>query len=323
MRTILDVDPGVDDALAILLALRSPELDVVGITTVAGNTVLEQATSNALALVEAAGACVPVYQGAAAPLNRRLTTATFFHGSDGLGDIGLRPSRSSLAPGSAVDFLCETVRANEPTTVVALGPLTNLALACQRDATWAGRVGQIIAMCGAVGGPGNVTPVAEANCYTDPEAADILLRSGEAVRLVPLETTMQAPLRRPRFEPARSAASRSRSSQIACSLLDFYLDLADRLGSDGAALHDPLAVAVACAPDLVQWRRLRVEVELEGSLTRGQTVAWLDGRRERVEHRGDHDDVVGIEEVVGNVDVAVDVDVERFLRLFLTRVLGG
>src|SRR6266545_3137708 len=153
VRVILDVDPGVDDALAILLALQSPELDVVGITTVAGNVVVERGTRNALAVVEVAGASVPVYRGAARPLQGRLTTATLFHGSDGLGDLGVEPKQATAVPGSAVDFLLDAAHTAEPTTVVALGPLTNLALACEADPEWATRVDRIVAMCGAVSGP--------------------------------------------------------------------------------------------------------------------------------------------------------------------------
>ena len=323
MRVILDVDPGVDDALAILLALRSPELELVGLTTVAGNVVVDQGTQNALAIVERAGADVPVYPGADRPLAGRLTTATLFHGSDGLGDLGIAPRRATPSTTSAAAFLCEAVRDDQATTVVALGPLTNLALACRMDADWPRRVHQVVAMCGAVTVPGNVTAVAEANCYADPEAAAIVLGSGAPVLMVPLDVTMRGALSRERFEQARPAVRQKDGAfGLACSLLKFYLGMASRLGSTTAALHDPLAVAIACAPDLVGSRRLRVDVELEGSISRGQTIAWIDRRRERLEDRGDHDDVVGIETVEGNVDVALEVDAERFLRLFLERVLG-
>lgn len=321
MRAILDVDPGVDDALAMLLALSSPELDVVGVTTVAGNVVVEQGTKNALAVLESAGVDIPVYRGADRPLQGRLTTATLFHGADGLGDLGLEPLRSWPAPGSAAEFLCAAVEGDEPTVVIALGPLTNLALACRMDSAWPSRVHRIVAMCGAVAGPGNVTPVAEANCYADPEAAAIVLASGAPILMVPLEVTTQASLSRERLDSALQNVRDDPSARLARSLLDFYLDMASRLGSTTAALHDPLAVAAACMPDLVKTRRLRVDVELNGSLTRGQTVAWLNGRKERTESRGDHDDVVGIEEVEGKVDVAFEVDADRFLDLFLERVL--
>ena len=177
-------------------------------------------------------------------------------------------------------------------------------------------------MCGAVSGPGNVTAVAEANCYADPEAAAIVLASGARILMVPLEVTNRAAITRERFDLARGASPDRAVSGLASALLDFYINMASGLGSTSAALHDPLALAAACLPDLVVTQRLHVDVELQGTHTRGQTVAWLGGRRERVEPRGDHDDVVGIDDVQGNVDVAVDVDAERFLDLFLERVMG-
>jgi purine nucleosidase len=322
MRVVLDVDPGVDDALAILLALRSPELELVGITTVAGNVLVDQGTRNALAILEHAGDAVPVYRGAERPLGGRLTTATYFHGSDGLGDLGIAPVRATPSATEAVTFLREVVRDDEPVTIVALGPLTNLATACRVDADWPRRVHQVVAMCGAVTVPGNVTAVAEANCYADPEAAATVFGSGASVLMVSLDVTMRAALSRDRFKASRPGASaKGGAARVGRSLLEYYLDMAQRVGSPAAALHDPLAVAVAAIPDLVTVRRLRVEVELDGTLTRGQTVAWLSGRQERLTDRGDHDDVVGIDPVETNVDVALEVDGERFVDLFLERVL--
>jgi purine nucleosidase len=324
VRVVLDADPGVDDALAILLALRSPELDVVGITTVAGNVPVDQGTRNALAIVERVGAKVPVVAGAERPLAGRLTTATLFHGSDGLGDLGIAPAQARPSRTDAATFLSEAVRGDQPVTVVALGPLTNLAVACGMDPDWPRRVHQVIVMCGAVAVPGNVTAVAEANCYADPEAAAIVLESGAPVLMVPLDVTMRAALSRERFERSRpESPNEAGAVGLACALLDYYLAMASRVGSATAALHDPLAVAVACAPDLVASRRLRVDVELDGSLTRGQTVVWRSELRERVESRGDYDDVVGIEPVEGNVNVALEVDAGRFLDLFLERVLSA
>jgi purine nucleosidase len=189
------------------------------------------------------------------------------------------------------------------------------------DPEWPRRVHRIVAMCGAISGPGNVTAVAEANCHADPEAVAVVLESGAPLLMVPLEVTMRASLSRERFDRARGDVRDDAAARLACSLLGFYIEMARGLGSNAAALHDPLAVAVACVPELAEMQRLRVEVELQGSFTRGQTVAWLDGRRERIERRGDHDDVVGIEPVEANVEVVRDVDGERFLDLFLSRVI--
>jgi len=140
---------------------------------------------------------------------------------------------------------------------------------------------------------------------------------------VPLEVTMRAAITRERLDVARQSAQDTAASRLACALLDFYLAMATRLGSPSGALHDPLALAVACVPELVTTQRLHVNVELHGTHTRGQTVAYLSGRRERTESRGDYDDVVGVDEVEGNVDVAVDVDAERFLEFFLERILAS
>lgn len=327
MRVVLDVDPGVDDALAMLLALRSPELEVVGIATVAGNVPVAQGTRNALAVLEQAGfPDVPVYQGAERPLCRRLTTATFFHGAGGLGNTNFPTPSAAPQAAKAVDFLCQVARQSEPVGLIALGPLTNLALACQRDPDWPRRVHRIVMMGGTVAAPGNVTPVAEANVYTDPEAAAIVLTSGAPITLVGLDVTSKATVSAADLERAVPASGHAAAGAVATvgrELMGYYLRMAEGLGHAQAALHDPLAVAVACRPRLVSTRRLRVEVETEGLLTRGETVAWLDERQERIAEKGDHDDVVGVEPAVGNVDVALEVDVAGFRALFLERLFGG
>lgn len=323
MRVVLDTDPGVDDALALLFALRCPEIDLVGVTTVAGNVLVDQGTENARAILSVAGRDdVRVYRGASRPLTGRLTTASFFHGTRGLGDLML-PDAPALAGDCAAAELL--LRASHdpggPLTVIALGPLTNLALACRLDPQWAQRLRRIVVMGGAVSVPGNVTPVAEANVYCDPEAAAIVLESGAALTLVGLDVTMRARLAARRWREVRVAGAGA-VERAATRLLDFYVSRALELGVDGPALHDPLAVAVAVRPDLVRTRRLRVEVERAGTYTRGQTVAWLGGVRERIENRGDFDDVVGVEPIEGTVDVCLEVEAEPFLDLFLGRLFG-
>jgi inosine-uridine nucleoside N-ribohydrolase len=326
VRVVLDTDPGVDDALALLFALRCPEIDLVGVTTVAGNVLVDQGTRNARAILAATGRRdVRVYQGADRPLVGRLTTATYFHGEGGLGDLDLPDEPTLAGDCSGSEFLLRAVRYSDaPPTVVAVGPLTNLALACRLDPGWPSRVERIVVMGGAVSVAGNVTSVAEANVYSDPEAAAILFASGAAITMVGLDVTMQTRLSRERWRAAGAQAERSSdpAAVAAARLLDFYVDRATALGVEGPALHDPLAIAAAFQPDLVAVQRLYVEVECVGTHTRGQTVAWLGGMRERVVDCGDHDDVVGVELIEGNIDVCVQVDAGRFLDLFLGRLFG-
>lgn len=326
MRVVLDVDPGIDDALAILLALRSPEIELVGLTTVFGNVLVDQGTRNALALLAAVGAAgVEVHRGADRPLAGRATTATFFHGADGVGNIGLPESPVTAFPPAAAEFLVAAAAEDaEPLTLIALGPLTNLAAACRLDPGWVARLERLIIMGGAVGVPGNVTPVAEANFYADPEAAAIVLASGAPITLVGLDVTMRAAISETRFGAVRERAHAATDpvARVAAALLDYYVRMAVSIGHPKAALHDPLAVAVAFCPDLITTRCVHVEVECAGTFTRGQTVAWVSGTRERLEDRGDYCDVVGIEPVPGTIDVALEVDADRFLDLFVERVLS-
>jgi purine nucleosidase len=309
----------------LLLALRSPEIELVGVTTVAGNVLVEQGSRNARALLAAAGyRRARVYTGAERPLVGRLTTATFFHGERGLGNLQLPDDPGLAGDCPAAELLVRVADGATPLTVIAIGPLTNLALACRLDPTWAQRLERIVVMGGAVSWPGNVTPVAEANFYSDPDAAAVVLESGATVTLVDLGVTMQAALTAERWAAARArvGVSPPRDVAAAVALLDFYVGLAAALGEEGPALHDPLAVAVACQPDLVRTSRLQVRVECGGSYSRGQSIAWMQGTRERIEDRGDYDDVVGLESVTGPTEVCLDVDAERFVDLFLNRVLG-
>ncbi len=327
MRVVIDTDPGVDDALALLFALSSPELQLVAVTTVAGNVLVDQGARNARAILSIARAdpALRVFTGAARPLVGRLTTATYFHGPGGLGTLELPDAPERAGTGAGADRLVRAAaESEEPLTVIALGPLTNLALACRLDPAWPGRLARIVAMGGAVAVPGNVTPAAEANFFADPEAAAIVLSCGAPVTLVGLDATRQA-----RLAPSAWHELRKRLrwdtlapwAHAAAALIDFYLTRTDNPA--GPELHDPLAVAAACQPNLVTTRRLRVEVECLGQHTRGQSVAWIGGTRERLVDRGDYDEVVGLEPVEGGVDVCLGVDTERFLELFFGRLFGG
>ena len=194
MRVLIDTDPGIDDAIAILLALASPELDVAGITVVHGNVPVEACTLNALKVLDLAGRRdVPVVTGAAAPLVRQARHAEAVHGPDGLGGLFPPPDDAHPFAADAAAFIARSLdEGEEPTTLIALGPLTNVATAILATPGLTERLGRIVAMGGAIRREGNVTPAAEFNIYADPEAAAIVLRSGVPVTLVPLDATRSA-----------------------------------------------------------------------------------------------------------------------------------
>jgi purine nucleosidase len=324
LPVVLDVDTGIDDALALLLALRSPELAVAGVTCVAGNVTLDQVVRNTLGVLAAASAgAVPVAVGASAPLRRRLTTATFFHGADGVGGVPLPPPQSEPVGEPAAVFLCRLAReyAGE-LNLVATAPLTNVALACRLDASFPRRLRRLVVMGGAATVAGNVTPAAEANFYNDPDAAAIVFASGANLTMVGLDVTLKALFEARRYDLVcrRLPTDAGAVARLAAALLAFYLQADLAAGLEGSPLHDPLAVAALAQPDLLTCRRLRVEIETEGRFTAGQSVANVAGIVERLEARGDHDDVVGVARAEPNCEVAVDVNTEAFLQLFCARL---
>jgi purine nucleosidase len=302
---ILDVDTGIDDALAILYALASPRLEVLGITTCFGNVGLDDVVRNTLVVTDWAGAAVPVYRGAERPLTGTLITAESFHGRNGLGDVPLAaPRRRPEAP-AAVEFLLDTVRRRpREVTLVTTARLTNLAallVAEPRAVEW---LGPVVSMGGAFFAPGNVTPVAEANIIGDPEAARHVLLAGVRPILVGLDVTHRACLTDrdvdsldPRWEP----------SALVRGAVDYYMAAYNPgvpRGDRQCPLHDPLAVAVAEDPTLVTLREYAVDVETQGLLTRGMTV--VDAR--------------AFADAPATAQVAVAVDADRFLAEFARRL---
>jgi len=302
----MDVDTGVDDALAILLALRSPELALQGISTVSGNVHLSQATANTLIVLDILEAPpMPVVAGAAAPLARPGITAGEVHGADGLGGAADRfpPSRRT-ATGDAVGFLLETIRRfPDALTLIATGPLTNVALAIEKDIRTMRRLRALIVMGGAVRVPGNVGPVSEFNFAVDPEAASTVLGAGLPLTLVPLDVTERVLLTRQRLDGV-TAAGRLHAfvKQITASTMAFH---GARGEEEGIFLHDPLAVGVALDPSLVRQEPMALAVETRGALTAGMAVADL--RRGAL--------------ASPTATVCVKVAAERFLHLFAERVL--
>src|SRR5882672_8195149 len=270
---LIDTDVASDDAVALIMALRTPGVRVVGITTVAGNVGVEQATRNALYTVELCGANVPVYSGAEKPLLRAHQSATWFHGRDGLGDHGYPPPRQSPGTLHAVDAMIEAIEANPGLVVVTLGPLTNLALAVASKPHLAAKVGRCVVMGGAPCCEGNVTPAAEYNIWVDPEAARIVMLGGLPVEMVGWQTC--------RGDAVLNEADITRVLGFNNPLARFAIECNSRArqaykeqtGDDGISLPDPVAMSVALDPTIgSQWSEHYVDVEIRSELTRGMTV---------------------------------------------------
>ncbi|UWQ80722.1 nucleoside hydrolase [Leisingera sp. S132] len=275
-KIIIDTDPGQDDAVAILLALASPEdLDLLGITCVAGNVPLELTSKNARIVCEAAARPdVPVFAGSAAPLARPLITAEHVHGQTGLDGPDLWEPAMPLAEGHGVDFIIETLRSHESGTVTlcTLGPLTNIAAAFTTAPDIIPRVQEIVMMGGAYFEVGNITPAAEFNIYVDPEAAETVFKSGVPVTVMPLDVTHKVLATKPRVEAIRALGTRV--GHFTAEMLEFFerFDV-EKYGSEGGPLHDPCVIAWLLQPDLFSGRHVNVEIETSSDLTLGMTVA--------------------------------------------------
>jgi purine nucleosidase len=275
-RIIIDTDPGQDDAVAILLALASPdELDVLGIVAVAGNVPLAHTERNARRIVELAGRPeVPVYAGCVRPLVRKLVTAEHVHGRTGLDGVDLPEPKIPLQVQHGVDFIIHTLRAAEPGTITlcTLGPLTNVAMALVKAPDIAAHIREIVMMGGAYFEVGNITPAAEFNIYVDPEAADVVMQSGVPIVMAPLDLTHRILSTRERLDAI--AALGNRAGAAVAGLLSFSerFDLA-KYGSIGAPLHDPTVIAHLLKPELFKGKTINVSIETMSLLTLGMTVA--------------------------------------------------
>jgi pyrimidine-specific ribonucleoside hydrolase len=297
---VIDCDPGHDDAIAILLALGSPELEVRGITTVAGNQTLDKTTRNALKILELAGRTdIPVAAGADRPLVRTLRTAAHVHGESGLDGPDLPEPSTRPVDVHAADLLAELI---EPGVVlVPTGPLTNVALLLQRHPDVRDRLDRIVWMGGAIA-EGNVTPAAEFNAFVDPEAAAVVFGSGIDVTMIGLDVTHQA-----LFTPEHAERLRGtgRAGATVAELADFFLEFHRTLYRfDGAPIHDAVAVAHVLDPTLVETLRCNVEIETKSEFCDGRTVVdrWL------------------VRDAPRNADVGIELDAERFLELLVERV---
>jgi len=276
---IIDTDPGIDDAVAILLALASPELDVLGIVAVAGNLALAATARNARSIAELAGRPdLPVYAGCPRPLGRPRSAAEDAHGADGLGDLVLPPPVLPLRPEHGVFYLIDRLRRAQPAsiTLCALGPLTNIAMALVAAPDIAAGVARLVLMGGASHGSGNVTPAAEFNIYIDPQAAAVVFDSGLPITMVPLDVTEGVRSTPERIAPIRALGTRS---GIAVAEL---LGPRQALGKPPMAMHDPCVIAYLLAPELFRWREVNVAIETQSPLAAGLTVIdWrgVSGRK--------------------------------------------
>jgi purine nucleosidase len=304
-RVILDTDPGIDDALAILLALASPELQLEAVTVMLGNCSTAQGVVNALSVLELARARhVPVAAGIDRPLIQPALTAPETHGNTGLGYAQLSPPRQQPAKQHAVDLLIERIMAAPgEITVVAIAPLTNLAMAIRREPALVEAVREVIIMGGALRHEGNTTPLAEFNVYVDPHAAYIVYHAGLPITLVPLDVTYQCILTQADVD--RLLVIDSPITHFVAEATRFYMEFHDEYqGIQGCVINDPLALALTFAPDLVETSPLYVTVDLHSELSLGKTMA----------------DFYHAWSKPPNIEVALKVQPRRFIEIFLERI---
>jgi inosine-uridine nucleoside N-ribohydrolase len=301
-KIILDTDPGHDDAVALLLALASPELELLGVTTVSGNQTLEKTTANALKILEFVDRTdVPVHAGCERPLVREQWAAAYVHGDSGLDGPSLPAPRTTPQEVHAIEFIAEQLEAHEGVTLVPVGPLTNIGLLLARYPGLSGRVRRIVLMGGAIA-EGNVTPAAEFNIWADPEAAHRVFTSGIDVTMIGLDVTHRALMRLTDVEQLRASG---RVGELVAELYDFYHRHHEHMyGWEGSPVHDAVAVAHVIRDDLVNTERRYVLVDTGPEPGRGRTYVDLWRR-------------TGEEP---NADVGVDVDGPAFIRFLLERI---
>jgi inosine-uridine nucleoside N-ribohydrolase len=324
-KIILDTDPGTDDAMALMLALNSPELDVRAITVVPGNVTAQQGLENALRMVSLANRCdIPVAGGAQHPLFQKLITAEFWHGKNGLANIELPVSKCKADARFGPDLIIELVHANpHEITLVPVGPLTNIAMAIQKDPSIVPLVKEVILMGGSIKG-GNVNAAAEANIYNDPEAAQLVFQAGWPLTMVGLDVGDKTLFGRKQLE--RLGKTHGPVNDFMYGVTKFLVELSEKFGDTGTPMYDPLAVGVAIDAGLVTAPAMHVDVETRGEFTRGETVA---NRRNEIERNvlhhfpdGDRFVIEGLDRVAPNAKVCIEVQAEKFLEMFVSRIQG-
>ena len=320
-KIIFDTDPGTDDALALMLALHSPELDVRAITVVPGNVTASQGLENALRMVSLANRCdIPVAAGAQHPLFQKLITAEFWHGKNGLANIELPASKCKVDARFGPDLIIQLVHAApHEITLVPVGPLTNIALAVEKDPSIVPLVKEVILMGGSIKG-GNVNASAEANIYNDPEAAQIVFQAGWPVTMVGLDVGDKALFSQKYLD--QLSQTHGPVNDFIVAVAKYLIGLAVPFGMEGSPMYDPLAVGVAIDATLVKAPEMHVDVETRGEFTRGETVANRNGYVERNVLHGDHYMIEGVDKVTPNAKVCIDVEADRFLQLYVSRIKG-
>ena len=303
-RIIIDTDPGVDDALAFLLALASPEVKLEALTTTQGNVTLEKATRNALSVLELCHAShIPVARGSLLPLVQPLRASADVHGESGIGNSRLPEPKTQPVSQHAVDYLIERVLA-EPNeiSIFPIGPLTNLAMAIRKEPRFARAVKELVIMGGAILEHGNITPLAEFNIYVDPHAAHIVFHSGIPITLIPLDVTHKCLLKQEHVD--RLMNIDSPISRFIRETMEVYLEASFQLGYEGSSLHDPLTLATIIAPELLTLKEYYVDVDISSDVSMGKTFA----------------DIPNVLKKPANMKVAMSVRGEEFVELFLQRM---
>jgi inosine-uridine nucleoside N-ribohydrolase len=321
-RIIIDTDPGVDDAMAIFLALRSPELKVEAITAVSGNVPLSFTLPNALRLAEIAGHPeVPVAGGAAFPLVRRLVTAAYVHGNNGLGGVEFPEAKIKPVAETAMELIRRIVRSNPgEITIAAVGPLTNIATVLKSDPGIAKLIKSFALMGGSLSG-GNITPAAEFNFYVDPEAARVVFDSGVPILMVGLDVTRKVLLRESHVRTLEAA--QTPVSQAAAKIMRATLGRIAKTNDETVvAMHDPLTIASLIDPSVITLRDYYVQIETLGEITAGQSIGYSHGpvRRSPPLDTGDATGAIPAEEYKPNCKVAVGVDPDKFFDLLIPRL---
>jgi len=307
--------------MALMLALNSPELEVQAVTVVPGNVTAAQGLENALRMMSLANRCdIPVAAGAQHPLFQRLITAEFWHGKNGLANVELPPSKCKVDSRFGPDLIIQLVHASpHDITLVPVGPLTNIALAVEKDPSIVPLVKEVILMGGSISG-GNVNAAAEANIYNDPEAAQIVFQAGWPLTMVGLDVGDKTLLSQKDLE--QLAQTHGPVNDFIHSVAQYLINLAAQFGLAGTPMYDPLAVGVTIDATLVKAPAMRVDVETRGEFTRAETVANRRGLVERNVLRGDRYVIEDIDKVKPNAKVCTEVDADRFLQLFVSRIQG-